>query len=176
MLKPNPSISGRRSMIKRIISGGQTGVDQAALKTAKDMAFAIAGFCPKGGLDENQVNSLISFPELTEAASTAPEDRTKRNIEASDGSLIVVPSWPLPQNSKDGTQFMIDYCQRQKKPFIIISLNHKGGSVEKIKAWINANRIRSLNIGGPRESSSPGIYEQSCELFKELFTQLKSAK
>ncbi|MDX1838846.1 hypothetical protein DIZ81_13890 [Legionella taurinensis] len=159
-------------MIEKIVSGGQTGVDQAALLVATEMGIDIGGWCPKGGLDENNVNVLKQFPALKEATSSDPDERTKLNIRDSDGTLIIVPSWPLPERVKDGTKLTIEDAERQKKHHLIISLDNKDEAVQNIKAWINDNDIRVLNIGGPRESNSPGIHQEACELFRDLFKNL----
>ncbi|KTC93995.1 putative molybdenum carrier protein [Legionella erythra] len=159
-------------MIEKIVSGGQTGVDQAALLIATEMGIDIGGWCPKGGLDENNVNVLKQFPALKEATTSDPDERTKLNIRDSDGTLIIVPSWPLPERVKDGTKLTIDDAERQKKHHLIISMDNKDEAVQNIKAWINDNDIRVLNIGGPRESNSPGIYKEACELFRDLFKTL----
>ncbi|KTD49585.1 putative molybdenum carrier [Legionella rubrilucens] len=159
-------------MIEKIVSGGQTGVDQAALLIATEMGIDIGGWCPKGGLDENNVNVLKQFPALKEATTSDPDERTKLNIRDSDGTLIIVPSWPLPERVKDGTKLTIEDAERQKKHHLIISLDNKDEAVQNIKAWINDNDIRVLNIGGPRESNSPGIHQGACELFRDLFKTL----
>ncbi|MDX1836035.1 hypothetical protein DIZ81_13265 [Legionella taurinensis] len=156
-------------MIKKIVSSGQTGVDQAALLVATEMGIEIGGWCPKGGLDENGVNVLKQFPALKEATTSDPDERTKLNIRDSDGTLIIVPSWPLPERVKDGTKLTIEDADLQKKPRLIVSVDSQHEAVQRIKAWINENDIRVLNIGGPRESNSPGIHQKACALFRDLF-------
>ncbi|KTD08536.1 putative molybdenum carrier protein [Legionella jamestowniensis] len=156
-------------MIEKIVSGGQTGVDQAALFVAKEMGIEIGGWCPKGGLDENNVNVLKQFPALKEATTNNPDERTLLNIRDSDGTLIIVPSWPLPERIKDGTRLTIKDTKLQKKPHLIINLNNKNEIVQTIQAWISEYAIRVLNIGGPRESNSPGIYQEACKLLRKVF-------
>lgn len=160
-------------MIEKIVSGGQTGVDQAVLNTAVEFGIAVGGWCPKGGLDENNVNVLDIYL-LTEATTDIPAERTKLNVRDSDGTLIIVPSWPLPENIKDGTNLTIEEAARLKKPHLIVNLETKRTSVDEILDWCSEKDINILNVGGPRESSCPGIYEKSCELFSELFHELKS--
>lgn len=84
-------------MIKKLVSGGQTGVDQAALSIASELGITIGGWCPKRGLDENGICILKKYPNLQEATTSSPDERTKLNIMDSDGTLIIVPSWPLPE-------------------------------------------------------------------------------
>lgn len=159
-------------MIEKIVSGGQTGVDQAALSMAKDAGIAIGGWCPKGGLDANGVNVLPVYSELKEATTTNPDERTQLNIEDSDGTLIIVPCMPLPVSIVDGTRLTIDYAMQKNKPYLVVSLEENDAAVNDILHWIDENRIAVLNIGGPRESSWPGIHQTTCILFQELFAEL----
>lgn len=161
-------------MIKEIVSGGQTGTDQAGLLVAHELGITIGGYCPKGGLDEEGMCILDRYPSLLEASTPDPDERTRLNIDHSDGTLIVVPSWPLPSRIKDGTNLTIHYAQEQDKPFFIINLAEQSGVIDDVQQWVREHHIEKLNIAGPRESNSPGIYEQSCGLFRELLPALKS--
>lgn len=159
-------------MIKKIVSGGQTGVDQAALFIASELGFEIGGWCPKGGLDENGDSILTKYNCLEEASSAVPDERTKLNIRDSDGILIIVPKWPLPERIKDGTMLTIEDARRQYKPYFIFDLS-SNLDMYKVLEWVTDHNVTVLNIGGPRESNSPGIYEDSCTLFRELFLAFK---
>ncbi|KTD39114.1 putative molybdenum carrier [Legionella nautarum] len=160
-------------MIEKIVSGGQTGVDQAALSIAAEMGINIGGWCPKGGLDENGSCILDVYPSLKETSTTNPDERTKLNIQDSDGTLIIVPTWPLAEKIKDGTRLSIEYAQKLGKPYLVIRLDKKNNASAKLKEWVEAQNIHILNIAGPRESSSPGINKKSYELFRELFFDFK---
>lgn len=161
-------------MIKEIVSGGQTGVDQAGFFVATELELPVGGYCPKGGLDEEGMCILDRYPSLLEASTPDPDERTRLNIDHSDGTLIVVPSWPLPSRIKDGTNLTINYAQEQDKPFFIINLAEQSGVIDDVQQWVREHNIEKLNIAGPRESNSPGIYEQSRDLFRELLPALKS--
>lgn len=160
-------------MIEKIISGGQTGVDQAALRAATEIGVSIGGWCPKGGLDENAKNIRDQYSNLQETSTSNPDERTKLNIQDSDGTLIIVPSLLVLEKIKDGTALTIDYANNQKKPLLIIDISHAENASEVLLEWVNANYIRTLNIAGPRESNSPGIYDAACALLKNIFFQLK---
>ena len=160
-------------MIDKIVSGGQTGVDQAGLLIANELKIPLGGWCPKGGLDEDGTCILKIYPSLKETATTDPDERTKLNIRDSDGTLIIVPCLPLPEKIQDGTRLTIADAERQRKPFLIISLIDREHAVDEIREWISRESIRVLNIAGPRESNSPGIHSQACDLFRELFVALK---
>ena len=161
-------------MIKEIVSGGQTGVDQAGFFVATELELPVGGYCPKGGLDEEGMCILDRYPSLLEASTPDPDERTRLNIDHSDGTLIVVPSWPLPSRIKDGTNLTINYAQEQDKPFFIINLAEQSSVINDVQQWVREHNIEKLNIAGPRESNSPGIYEQSRDLFRELLPALKS--
>ena len=160
-------------MIEKIVSGGQTGVDQAGLFIASEVGLPIGGWCPKGGLDERGFNVLNKYQTLKEASTPIPDERTKLNIRDSDGTLIIVPCWPLSEKIKDGTRLTITDAKQQKKPYLIVSLTAKLDLNHIILQWIVKNNIKILNIAGPRESNAPGIYKETCELFRELFADLK---
>ena len=160
-------------MIEKIVSGGQTGVDQAGLLIAEELNIPIGGWCPKGGLDENGVCVLETYPSLKEATTVDPNERTKLNIHDSDGTLIIVPCLPLPEKIQDGTLLTIADAKQQEKPHLIIRLTERDGAVGEIREWISRENIRVLNIAGPRESNSPGIHLRTCDLFRELFAELK---
>ena len=113
-------------MIEQVISGGQTGVDQAALSIAQEAGLTIGGWCPKGGLDANGVCILDTYPTLKQTTTTDPNERTKLNIDDSDGTLIIVPRLPLPESIVDGTRLTIEYATQQKKPHLIMMLQDQG--------------------------------------------------
>lgn len=157
-------------MILKVVSGGQTGVDQAGLFIASEVGLEIGGWCPKGGLDENKIDIRRQFPSLVEATTSNPDERTKLNIRDSDGTLIIVPSWPLPEKIKDGTLLTIEEAQRLKKPYLIFSLTDKEQNSNIIQKWVQDNDIEVLNIAGPRESNSPGINEKTREMLLDFFS------
>jgi hypothetical protein len=117
---------------------------------------------------------LGTYPTLKQASTPAPNERTKLNIDDSDGTLIIVPRLPLPESIVDGTRLTIDYAIQQGKPHLVISLADQGDAIETVLHWISLHNPRVLNIGGPREPSSPGIHQASSTLFRELFLALQS--
>lgn len=158
-------------MIEKIVSGGQTGVDQAALLVARELGIEVGGWCPRRGLDENNNCILKQYPSLKEAKTTNPDERTKLNVEDSDGTLIIVPSFLLPEKIKDGTLLTIEYAKEKKKPYFIINLE-KATSANELKDWLIKNRISVLNIAGPRESNFPGINKLATALLRDIFNRL----
>lgn len=156
-------------MIEKIVSGGQTGVDQAALEVAIKLNIAHGGWCPKGRLAENGV--IPSKYSLTETESGDYSVRTKLNIRDSDGTLILLPN--TTKKITDGTVLTIQEAKEKDKPHLIIDLS-KNPDVESIAQWVRENNIKTLNIAGPRESQSPGINKLSLEFLEKAIAALLS--
>jgi Circularly permutated YpsA SLOG family len=152
-------------MLDKIISGGQTGVDTAALDVAIALRIPHGGRCPKGRLRENGIIPLLYT--LKETESSDYSERTKLNIQDSDGTLIFLP---LNKIITDGTRLTIQEAEKRNKPHLIIYCFEEEQS-DQIKSWLNENNIGILNIAGPRESQAPGIYTQCYDfLYKTLET------
>jgi len=143
------------------ISGGQTGVDRAALDFAMENNIPIEGWCPKGRKAEDGPIP-IHFP-LKETKSANYEERTKKNIQDSEATLIIY----LKELDK-GSILCRQLCSELNIPFYIICLN-KDIDIHLIQQWISNTSINKLNIAGPRESSEPGIYIKTKGLLKLLF-------
>lgn len=154
-------------MIEKIVSGGQTGVDQAALEVAIKLNIPLGGWCPKGRLAENGTIP-VKYP-LVETESSDYSVRTKLNIRDSDGSLILVPKIPI--QTTDGTMLTLQEVKQQQKPHLIIDLSKKP-NVELIVHWVSENNIKILNIAGPRESQSPGINQLSAKYLEQAIATL----
>lgn len=165
-------------MITEIISGGQTGVDQAALDAAIELNIPYSGKCPKGRIDENGIipERFSNLEEITGEFKTEKENcdaRTIKNIEESDGTLIIVPKIP-PSNIKDGTLLTIEVVKNQNKPRLLINLsNSQALNTLEIIDWINNRGIKKLNVAGPRESNAKGIYKLSLDLLKTTLLELQ---
>ena len=142
----------------KIISGGQSGVDRAALDFAIKHNIPCCGWCPAGRLAEDGTTDN-KYP-LQETPSSEYSARTKKNIEDSDGTLIIIQ-----ENIDKATQLTIDYANDINKPFTIINLcDTEDENAKIIEKWILTNKINVLNIAGPRESISPGIYNKTYKL------------
>ena len=136
-----------------IISGGQSGVDRAALDFALENSIQCGGWCPLGRLAEDGIISN-KYP-LKEATTSEYEERTRLNVKDSDGTLT------LYKNEMDeGTVLTHKLAQEMNKPVLTIKLPVGQTFIKKqLSNWITQNNISELNIAGPRESSSPGIYK-----------------
>lgn len=139
-----------RILIAKLISGGQTGVDRAALDVALAGGLPIGGWCPKGRLAEDGKIPMI-YP-LQETPSQHYAQRTQWNVRDADGTLILTCNEPT-----GGTALTIHTAQRAHKPFRVIDLMSPENPRD-VAAWISETDISILNVAGPRESVWPGVY------------------
>ncbi|MCB2218950.1 MAG: putative molybdenum carrier protein [Bacteroidetes bacterium] len=135
----------------KIISGGQTGADRAALDFALKNNIPCGGWCPRGRLAEDG-NIGARYP-LVETTSTNYPDRTRKNIENSDGTVIF-----YLQQFDAGTGLTLHLCKKLNKPHLVIKLSMKPAP-GLLGNWLNEQHIHTLNIAGPRESVEPGLYQ-----------------
>ena len=140
-------------MIERILSGGQTGVDRAALDVALSMGLACGGWCPKGRRAEDGALAL-RYP-LQETPSEEYAERTTWNVRDSDGTLVLTKGTPT-----GGTAFTLQTAVQLGKPCLVMDLR-KAPSPSTVHRWLTRHRIRVLNVAGPRESVSPGITQEA---------------
>lgn len=151
-------------MLTKIISGGQTGVDRAALDVAISKGIKHGGYCPKGRIAEDGV--IADKYNLLETKSTEFDQRTKKNIEKSDGTLVFVAKLPL--EVKDGTLLTIEYAKSIAKPLLIVDLSNCSAIDYKFGCWLLEHKIKILNVGGPRASNSSGIYDKAYNCFGQM--------
>ncbi|MGQ9695895.1 MAG: putative molybdenum carrier protein [Thermodesulfobacteriota bacterium] len=156
------SLQNLKSKIRKIISGGQTGVDRAALDVALELGIPCGGWCPQGRRAEDGLIPL-RYP-LEEASSPTYPLRTELNVQDGDGTLIITWSTPL-----GGTALTIKLAQKHHKPYLLVDLAREV-NVISIREWLIQNKIQVLNIAGPRESEAPGIYQHTALFLKKLFS------
>ncbi|HRV58989.1 MAG: putative molybdenum carrier protein [Solirubrobacterales bacterium] len=149
--------------IAKIVSGGQTGVDRAALDAGIAIGIPYGGWCPKGGLAEDMPDPpglLEPYPELTETPSDDVSQRTEWNVRDSDATLII-----RPEGSKSpGTDLTIELAARMNRPCRTVD-PESNDAVAEVLAFIESIGPEAvLNVAGPRESGAPGIYEAARDL------------
>ena len=137
-----------------IVSGGQTGVDRAALDVAMERGIPCGGWCPAGRRAED--GPIDPRCPLRETPSADPAQRTEWNVRDSDGTLLLVTSAPSP-----GTELTHDVARRLGRPVHRWHLDAPQDG-DAFRHWLRTHNIRTLNVAGPRESESPGVYALAC--------------
>jgi len=152
-------------MLEKIVSGGQSGVDQGALETAIRLGMNSGGFCPRGRLCENGI-----IPEkypMEELQATDYSIRTEQNVIHSDGTLILC----MDPDLTGGTLLTRQLTVRHQKPCLILEIGDTANH-ELFSCWIRENRIGILNIAGPRESKHPGIFHETIRFLTPLLNAI----
>ncbi len=144
----------------RVVSGGQTGVDRAALDVALELGIPCGGWCPRERRAEDGV-ILWRYP-LREADSPKYALRTRLNVRDSDGTLILHRG-PL----SGGTALTLRLARALDKPVFTVDLDHPP-EMDSVREWLRAHHIHTLNVAGPRESGSPGIHREAVRFLKML--------
>jgi hypothetical protein len=151
-------------LIKKIISGAQTGADRAALDFAIKNDIPHGGWVLKGRIAEDGI-----IPKKYNVHETPSEDykrRTELNVVNSDGTLILSHS-----ELTDGCELTWTFAVKHSKPCLHINLN----STQAFKAsiditkWIKENSIQILNVAGSRASKDPDIYNATFKILEAVF-------
>jgi hypothetical protein len=140
--------------LSKIVSGGQTGADRAALDAAIEANFRTGGWVPAGRFAEDGVISP-HYLNLKETPSTDVSERTRRNVLDSDATLIVFHG-----SIAGGTKLTWEYAAEIGKPCKLVNLDHvsEAAASEEIRSWLDLLDISILNVAGPRASEDPEIY------------------
>jgi hypothetical protein len=151
-------------MIDRIISGGQTGVDRAALDVAIKLAIAHGGWIPRGRLTEN--GPLPQKYKMKETRSASYSRRTLKNVLDADGTLIISRG-PL----SGGSEYTRDMAIKHNRPWLHIDLNRIAAfqAANIINDWILQKKIAVLNVAGPRASKDPAIYQNTFNIIESAY-------
>ncbi len=148
-------------MLKKIISGGQTGADRAALDVAINFEIPHGGWVPKGRLAED--GPVPEIYQLRETESSNYEQRTEQNVIDSNGTLIISNG-----SLTGGSAFTQAMAMKHKKPWLHIDLMQTDAFCASvaIESWISENGIEILNIAGPRESKDKNIYQATKDILE----------
>jgi hypothetical protein len=144
----------------RIVSGGQTGVDRAALDVAIELGIPHGGWCPRGRLAED--GRIPSKYQLVETDSPQYSVRTERNVLDSDATLILCRG-PL----SGGTELTARLADRHGKPRLTVDLDGPPDP-ECVRRWLEAHRAGILNVAGPRECQNPGIAALAADYLRKV--------
>jgi len=163
-------------VLKKVVSGGQTGVGRAALDAPMTLGIDVGGWCPRG---RKALDGVIpaKYP-LTETRGKSYQMRTKWNVRDSDATLIICRDEP-----SGGTALTIKYCEQLRKPYQVYQLK-AGESLyvgspedpQSVAYWLNAMDIKVLNVAGPREGKHCPIYDHAYLFLSELFKLMQSTQ
>ncbi len=141
----------------KVISGGQTGVDRAALDVALELSIPIGGHLPRGRKDENGDVLPDTYTGMQETDSDDVNVRTELNVQNSDATLIFSHGALF-----GGAEFTESMARKHRKPCLHIDFDKDDAdqAVRLVKTWLSGTQPRVLNVAGPRASDDPGVYSK----------------
>jgi hypothetical protein len=148
----------------KIISGGQTGVDRAALDVALKHGIETGGWCPTGRLDEfGRIPGRYPVRELETGGFT---ERTLQNVKDSDGTVVIYPG-----KLTGGTEQTVQFSVGQQRPHLLIDVSRVSGedAAKLIGEFVRKNKIDVLNVAGPRQSEWPEGYDCAYRTLEAFF-------
>ena len=151
-------------MISKIISGGQTGVDRAALDVAIEMGLPYGGWLPRGRKTED--GELSAKYKMKEMQVFSYSKRTEQNVIDSEGTLIISRG-----TLKGGSELTREMAMRHERPCLHVDLStvNTFQAAKDISAWIVQHQIEILNVAGPRSSEDAEIYKLTVKILKAVF-------
>lgn len=157
------------SAIRRIVSGGQTGVDRAALEVALDLGLPCGGWVPRGRRTED--GRVPDRFAMRETASAGYPQRTRYNVRDSDATLILSRGAP-----SGGTALTVACAESLRRPCMAVDLDRASDTKTRrtVRAWLQRHRVRVLNVAGPRESTQPGIAAEAFAFLRALLADESS--
>jgi hypothetical protein len=144
------------------VSGGQTGVDRAALDVARALGISHAGWCPRGRWAED--GPIADDYALRETPAADPAQRTAWNVRDSDATLVLARG-----ALRGGTALAADRARSLHRPLRVVDLAAPTDPGETTR-WLAERAIRVLNVAGPRESESPGIGDAAARFLREVLS------
>jgi hypothetical protein len=151
-------------MIQKIISGGQTGADQAALDVAIKLDIPHGGWIPKGRITEAGI--LPAKYKLKEMATASYPKRTVKNVLDSDGTLILSHG-----KLTGGSSLTQKFANQHGRHCLHIDLNKTiaFNAALEISTWVEESSIEVLNVAGPRVSKDAGIYNATMDILESAY-------
>jgi hypothetical protein len=157
--------------LERVISGGQSGVDRAALDLAIELGIDAGGWIPRGRLAED--GPLPRRYKMTETPTDDYAQRTKWNVRDSDATLLIFDG-----ELAGGSALTAAFPEQLRRPCFRADLRAKPANewVDEILAWLERGGFRILNVAGPRSSKDPGIYDKACRVLRPVLISVTGAR
>jgi predicted Rossmann fold nucleotide-binding protein DprA/Smf involved in DNA uptake len=151
--------------LARVVSGGQTGVDRAALDAALAAGADCGGWCPAGRRAED--GPIPARYPLSETEDAAYGVRTRRNVRDSDATLIVCDGEPA-----GGTALTLTCCREEDRPVLIVDAagEDPAAALHRLGAFLERHAVRVLNVAGPRASESARAGPYAAALVSRLLS------
>lgn len=164
--KASPS---RAAPLERIISGGQTGVDRAALEVALRHGLPHGGWCPKGRWAED--GAIPARYLLTETPSPEPEQRTEWNVRDSDATVI----FSIAPVLTGGSAYTLRMTRRWGRPCLHLARMTfpVTEAAQHLIRFLQDHQVRVLNVAGPRVSTEPEAAQYATAVMEEMLTRLR---
>lgn len=152
-------------MLKKVVSGGQAGVDLAGLLAAKKAGIETGGWMPKDWLTEDgpkpEYADLFGMVEH----QSSYKGRTWANVRDSDGTIRFARNF-----RSAGEICTLNAIRNYKKPWIDVDLRFSDSvTPEEVVEWIKENKIEILNVAGNRETTAPGICKEVQDFLAKVF-------
>jgi Circularly permutated YpsA SLOG family len=153
-VRRQPFVTGAIVKALKIISGGQTGVDRAALDVALEHGIHCGGWCPAGRVDE--FGKIPSRYPVQELAAGGFSERTFENVKDSNGTVVI-----YSEQLHGGTEQTVQFCVELQRPYILIDASRVAAkdAATSIMDFVAGNQIEVLNVAGPRQSEWPDGYD-----------------
>jgi hypothetical protein len=152
--------------VEKIISGGQSGADRAALDVALEFGIPHGGWCPRGRKAED--GPIASRYLLRETTSAKYRVRTKTNLTEADGTVI----FSMKPTLSGGTLLTANLAERHDKP--LLKLHAEMGrdvAAQALCTFLETHAIKILNVAGPRASGEPEVYDFVCDVLRRVFSE-----
>jgi membrane protease YdiL (CAAX protease family) len=162
---------GPAGALEKIVSGGQTGADRAALDVALALGLEVGGWVPRGRRAEDG-RIPDRYPGLAETDSDDPAIRTVRNVRDSDATLVLSHG-PLC----GGSLLTLREARRAGRPALHLDLDvlSETSAAERLRAWLEELRIATLNVAGPRASEDPAIAASTAAVLRAALRHCQPA-
>lgn len=150
----------------KIISGGQTGADRAALDVAIELGMDYGGAVPRGRMAEDGPIAP-KYDKMTELNDPDYDVRTKKNVLDADATIVFTY-----KTIGSGSVLTVELAEEAQKPYLHIDLSKRTDleAIEEIREWLKSVHPGILNIAGSRESTSKGIYFRVLNILKAVLS------